>query len=148
MGTMSNLIEFQPFSMIPPTYYNPQTQQGFRQANTYAEPKHLTFYPPFGPFTAAGVSEITRTEFLAGYNPMPRANAEIVSVPERPVDQGTYQAITQNKMQYNQPNRGVYLQPRTATVVNTTSVAGQAPNTGVYTGYGEDESLITNGVSR
>lgn len=144
MGTLSNLIEFQPFSMVPPgALGNPQTIEIFRASQPYAEPAHFTFYPPMGPFTAAGVSEVTGTEFIQGRVFYPVANAQIVSVPERPVDQGTFQAITANsKLQYTQPVRGVYNQPRQATVVNTTSVAGQAPTQGIYTGYGDGDMLV------
>lgn len=157
MGTMSNLIEFQPFDMVPPTYVNPQTKQNFLPSVPFAEPAHLTFFPAPGPFTVAGISEVTHTGFLAGFNPFPVANEQIVSVPERPVDQGTFRAITARSQPasgqptYAQPSRGIYNQPAQAIVVNKTSVAGSAPVTGVYTGFGDGNNLsygsIENGVS-
>lgn len=151
MGTMSNLIEFQPFDMIPPTYVNDQTRQVFKQANVYAEPAHLTFFPKPGPYTEAGISEITGTEFLAAYNRMPIANDQIVTVPDRPVDEGTYRAIVargqpiNGQATYVQPNRGVYLQPLQQAVVNTNSVAGSAPTQGIYTGFGDSDQNLSFG---
>jgi hypothetical protein len=148
MGTMSNLIEFQPFNMAPVgNFDNPMTGEIFRSSIPYAEPSHFAFYPAFGPFAVAGISEVTGTAFLARLQRIFTNNDQIVSVPERPVDMGTFQAIinrnqsTAGQSNYIQPNSGVYLQPRQATVVNTVSVAGIAPTIGVYTGYDQNGGL-------
>lgn len=136
MGTLSNLIEYQPFNMTPPgALPNPLTQQEFRVADTYANPLHFYSYPPFGPFTSAGIYEVNGLEFIQQKWRWPQAGTMLVTVPERPVDQGTVNALPQRNtyQDYNQPSRGTYLQPRQTT--NSVSVAGNAPNQGVYTGF-------------
>lgn len=135
MGTLSNLIEFVPVNNTPPgALNNPQTHEIFRPARQYAEPSNFTFYPPFGPFTVGGVHEISGRQFLAGYWQYQSNNNQIVSVPERPVDMGTFQAIVKSNLAYTQPTSGIYLQGRTRT--NGHVVAGEAPNQGIYTGFG------------
>lgn len=143
MGTLDLLKEYRPFSMVPPGALpanSPMTQEDFRPAFSYNEspqPVHLAFYPPFGPFAKAGIYERNNFEFLAGFTPFPKANTQIVTVPERPVDFGTYEAVKARggtALDYNQPPRGTSLQPRVIT--NMHAVAGSAPNQGIYTGFG------------
>jgi hypothetical protein len=149
MGTLSLLLEWQPFNMTPPgAFNNPQTDETFRNPPPYAEPAHFTFYPGMDARapnnTRAGVWEINGKEFLAAAPVFPIANTEIVTVPERPVDKGTWMALTQGKYQYagnnpvaiypgGYPDRGVYNQPRNITSAH--AVAGAAPSAGIYTGF-------------
>lgn len=143
MGTLDILKEYRPFSMVPPGALpenSPMTQQDMRPAFPYNEspnPTHLAFYPPFGPFAKAGIYEVNGFEFLAGFQPYHRSNTQVVTAPERPVDFGTYEAVAARggtALDYNQPPRGTSLQPRVIT--NSHAVAGNAPNQGIYTGFG------------
>lgn len=60
-----------------------------------------------------------------------RCNTQIVTVPDRPVDRGTFNSIAQNRS-------GVYNQP--LAIGSAHVVSGSAPTTGIYTGYYEDET--------
>ena len=86
--------------------------------------------------TVGGIYEVTGAEFLAVNQKPVINNNQIVSVPERPVDKGTWQAIVAGNqiknINYNGPQSGVYLQPRN---IGTSHVIyGAAPTSGVYTG--------------
>lgn len=137
MGTLSLLLEFTPFSgPLRNDLNNPQTVEIFKPAVSYPEPEHFTFFPKPGPFTVAGISEVFGLEFLASKQKPVIANTQIVSVPERPVDKGTFDALiagnNAKQVNYNGPQSGVYLQNRS---VGTSKVTiGQAPTQGIYSG--------------
>lgn len=59
-----------------------------------------------------------------------RTNVQVVTVPDRPVDQGTFNALAQMRT-------GVYLQP--LAIGTAHQVSGSAPTTGIYTGYYDEE---------
>lgn len=146
MGTLSNLLEFEPFDMVPPgVVNNPQTFVEFRAAKPYASPEHFTFFAPKGPWSVGNYDTFSiyggrNGQYLAGLQDYFDSNAQIVTVPDRPVDQGTYLALLQKPQPANggQPNyatppRGTALQPRLA--LDGTVTSGSAPTQGVYTGY-------------
>jgi hypothetical protein len=116
------------------TVHNPLTNYEQRPSNTYASPQHLMGNEwQMGPFTPAGVWEVNGLEFLQGRFIWPSSNTQIVTVPDRPIDQGTYEEI----LAMSKPSRpsisAVYLQPRA--IGTDKSVSGSAPTTGIYTGY-------------
>lgn len=129
MGTLDINKSYQPINNTPQgAFSNPLSYYEFRTARTYENPVSFSMSPVPGPFTPAGISETQLREFLQDKWHWPSANAQIVSTPERPVDQGTYNAILGNAGQ-----SGVYLQ---SNVIGTTKqYSGTTPTTGIYTGY-------------
>lgn len=122
----------------------------FRDIQTYVEYKpignmgrggypvaeHYTMLPPPGLRTIAGVWEINNHEFIQSRDPWKIANNQIVTVPERPVDKGTFKQYQANNSQWV-TRSGVALQP-----INTISnipAYGSAPTAGIYTGLSQDE---------
>lgn len=89
-----------------------------------------------GPFAPAYVDTTPGVTFMHGFLQERlhwedfRTNAQVVTVPDRPVDAGTFNRIAQNRS-------GVYLQP--LAIGNAHQISGSAPTTGIYTGYYEDE---------
>lgn len=127
MGQLDIINGYEPQNITPQgAYSNPLSYYQFIPATTYANPEHFGYAGVPGPFTVAGLSEVTGTEFLQPLKQWPLANTQIVSVPARPVDKGTYDAYLQN-------STGVYLQNAQTGIVHQYS--GAAPTTGIYTGY-------------
>lgn len=136
MGTLSNLIEYQPFSMLPPgALPNAYTEVTFRPTTMpYAQPTHGQYGGIPGPFTVGGVYEINGKEFLAGFQPYWESNVNFTTVPQAPISRGTDVPQERSHLLYSQPNDGVYLQ--NLYTKSGKAFAGQAPNQGVYTGFG------------
>lgn len=132
MGQLDMIKGFEPVNITPQgatgnplEYYN---QMPVKPG--WANPEQVAGnYWQMGPFTPAGVYEVNGQEFLqARLNwASVMSNAQIVSVPERPVDKGTFDAIggTQRSGIYNQNYQ----------IGTTKQTAGSAPTTGIYTGY-------------
>lgn len=129
MGTLDILKSYQPENITPQgAYSNPLSEWEYRTARTYNNPKEILSAAIPGPFTPAGISETKLAEFLQDRWHWPSANAQIVTIPDRPVDAGTYNAVLGNIGQ-----SGIYLQNN---VIGTTKqTSGSAPVTGIYTGY-------------
>jgi hypothetical protein len=131
---LSNWLGYSPFSgPLHGDLQDPQTGEVFKQARSYAEPTNFTFFPQPGPFTVGGISEVFLQEFLALPQKPVQANTQVVSVPERPVDQGTWLALVGKNQTYLTPERGVYLQSKQQQA-GSLVFYGQAPNQGIYTG--------------
>jgi hypothetical protein len=129
MGQLDMLKGFKPENITPQgAFSNPLGLYQWRTADIYPNPENFSMAGIPGPFTPAGVSEVTRSEFLQDKWHWPRANGQMVTVPERPIDQGTYNAILGNAGQ-----SGVYLQNNV--IGSSKSTSGSAPTTGIYTGY-------------
>lgn len=107
----------------------------------YAEPAHFGYANP-GSFIKAGIYEVTGQEFIQQRPAWMWANDQIVSVPERPVDKGTFRAVVAGSasgLHYVQPDSGVYLQPNV--IGSSIPVAGTAPTQGIYTGLGVNDGM-------
>lgn len=131
---ISNWGGYAPFSgPLHGDLQNPQTVQVQKPARTYAEPTALTFFPNPGPFTVGGISEVFLQEFLASPQKPVIANTQVVSVPERPVDRGTWEALVASNQTYLTPQSGIYLQGKQQQA-GSLVFYGQAPNQGIYTG--------------
>lgn len=131
MGQLDALKVYQPVNNTPyGAVNNPLTNYEARQSRVYMSPAEAYGNAwKMGPFTPAGISETAQAEFLQDRWHWPTSNVQIVTVPERPVDQGTF-----NSFIGNGGYSGVYLQNN---VIGTSKqVAGQAPTQGVYTGLG------------
>lgn len=111
--------------------YRPIMQPGYASPQRFEGNRWL-----MGPFAPANVDVTPGPSFMHEFLQDRlnwadfRTNAQIVTVPDRPVDQGTYNRIAQNRS-------GVYLQP--LAVGTSHQISGSAPTTGIYTGYYEDE---------
>lgn len=132
MGQLDILKGFEPVNITPQgATGNPLSFYEQRPVKPgYASPEETAGNDwKMGPFSPAGVYEVNGQEFLqARLNwASVMSNAQIVSVPERPVDKGTFVGFggTMKNGVYNQP-----LQTGT-----TKQVAGSAPTTGIYTGF-------------
>lgn len=130
MGQMDMLKSFQPVNITPQGATGNPLEYYVQRAVSpgYASPEITAGNDwKMGPFTSAGVYEVNGTEFLQDRWHWPFANTQIVSVPERPVDKGTFDAVGGTM------KTGIYLQ---GNVIGTTKqFAGSAPTTGVYTGF-------------
>lgn len=130
MGQLDILKSFKPENNTPlDAVNNPLSNYEQRQSHVYMSPAEAYGNDwRMGPFTPAGVSEVTHSEFLQDKWHWPSSNVQIVTVPERPVDEGTFNSYIGNK-----GYSGVYLQ---SNVTGTSKqVAGQAPTSGIYTGF-------------
>lgn len=131
MGQLDALKPYQPENITPVgAVRNDLSDYEQRMSRVYMTPAEAYGNAwKMGPFTPAGISETEQREFLQDRWHWPATNVQIVTVPERPVDEGTFNAFIGNS-----GYSGVYLQ---GNVTGTTKqVAGQAPTTGVYTGLG------------
>lgn len=127
MGQLDFIKSYTPESIQPDAAYNSPLQNiEYRVAKTYANPTNFGLGTLPGPFTVAGISETQHAQFTQDRWNWPTTNVMIVSVPERPIDGGTLDAIAAGIS-------GVYLQKK---VTGTTKqYSGSAPVQGVYTGY-------------
>lgn len=140
MGTMNTTgLDFHPTPNLiqpPGVFNNPQTVQGFRPSIPYAEPQHFTEYPA-GSFALAEWDSVEGMQYIVSRQRFSGSNTQIVSVPEQPVDKGTYEALqAQGPSVGSMRGSGVALQ-NVATNPGTVFF-GQAPYSGVYTGVGGD----------
>lgn len=138
MGTMNTTgMDFHPTpnNIQPPGVYdNSQTFQIFRPSIPYAEPQHFTDFQ-FGPFALAEWDSVEGMQYIVPRQRFADANTQIVSVPEQPVDKGTFNALkAQGQSIGGVGGSGIALQ--NAATYPGTVFAGQAPYSGVYTGIG------------
>lgn len=132
MGQLDFIKSYDPVNITPQgATGNPLSYYEQRPVKPgYASPEEIAGnYWQMGPYTPAGIYEVNGQEFLQARLDWSSvmANAQIVSVPERPVDKGTFDAYGGTQ------KTGIYLQ---SNVVGTTKqVAGSAPSTGIYTGF-------------
>lgn len=132
MGQLDYIKSFEPINNTPVgATGNPLEYYKQMPTVTWSTPSHFSMSPVNGPFTPAGVYEVTGAKFLQDKMYWGAANTQIVSAPERPVDKGTYDALLQN-------STGVYLQSQWVGVAH--QYAGKAPTTGIYTGYYSNQS--------
>lgn len=135
MAAMSQLNGFEPHNITSHLALNgPQNttiHYTMRVRNPeYPSPQSWYERPP-GSFAQAALST-THILYLQDKWSWPLANAQIVTVPGRPIDKGTYsQFVALGR------GSGVYLQEHP--INNTLAVASQAPTKGVYTGLGNLE---------
>jgi hypothetical protein len=133
MGQLDMIKGFEPINITPNAALgNPLSNYEQRSSLTYASPERFSMAGLPGPFTPAGISETAMAEFLQDRWNWPSANTQFVTVPERPIDAGTY-----NALKGNAGKSGVYLQGMVTGTVH--QYAGSAPTTGIYTGYSSNE---------
>lgn len=127
MGQLDMLKSYEPVNLTPiGAVHNKLSNYQQMPALTWANPTNFGYAGVSGPFTPAGVYEVSGVEFLQDRWHWPSANTQIVTAPQQPVDKGTFDALRQNAT-------GVYLQGPVVGIVHQYS--GSAPTTGVYTGY-------------
>lgn len=132
MGQLDYIKSYDPVNLTPQgATGNPLEFYVQQPSLTWATPEQIAGnYWQMGPWTPAGIYEVNGAEFLQQRLNWASimSNSQIVTVPDQPVDAGTYEAYGGTM------KTGVYNQPLFF-LGTTKQVAGSAPTTGVYTGF-------------